>query len=247
MTKQVQQTAQLIREATHVVAFTGAGVSVESGIPPFRGTNGLWNKYDPVFLDITYFTAHPLESWRLIREIFYDFFGEASPNDAHRGLAALEKTGHLAAVITQNIDNLHQESGSTAVHELHGTSRDLICASCRQRHIASQFDLSNLPPHCPQCDGVLRPDFVFFGEPMPELAMLESLHEAERADLFLIIGTTGEIMPASQIPFVANANGAKIVEINVAPSTYTRQITDIFLQEKATVAVRNLAAAVLCT
>ena len=246
MMKQVQLAAQLIGSADHVVAFTGAGISVESGIPPFRGENGLWNRYDPVFLDITYFEAHPLESWRLIREIFYDFFGGASPNDAHRGLAALEKAGHLAAIVTQNIDNLHQEAGSETVYELHGTSRDLVCGSCRRKHLATRFDLSHLPPRCPQCGGVLRPDFVFFGEQMPEAAMSESLREAERADLFLVIGTTGEIMPASQIPFVAKANGAKVVEINVGPSTYTSQITDVFIQERATAAVRDLSAAVLC-
>jgi NAD-dependent deacetylase len=234
------QAAQLIRNARHVTAFTGAGISVESGIPPFRGENGLWNKYDPIFLDIRYFQAKPLESWRLIKEIFYDFFGEAHPNAAHYALAELEKRGKLHAIITQNIDNLHQEAGSREVYEFHGTSRELICPNCGRKTPAAQLDLSLLPPLCPFCSEILKPDFVFFGEGIPEPAFSKSLHEAETADLFLLIGTTGEIMPASQIPFLAKRNGANIIEINIAPSNYTEAISDVFIREKATAAMSAL-------
>ncbi len=234
------EAAALIKNAKHLTAFTGAGISVESGIPPFRGKNGLWNKYDPIFLDIRYFQAKPLESWRLIKEIFYDFFGQAQPNAAHYALADLEKRGLLHAIITQNIDNLHQEAGSREVYEFHGTAQELSCIGCGRKTPASRVDLNLLPPFCPRCGEILKPDFIFFGEGIPEPAYSRSLHEAETADLFLLVGTTGEIMPASQIPVLAKQNGAKIIEINIAPSNYTAQISDIFIQEKATVAMTTL-------
>ena len=112
--------ASLLRQSKRTVAFTGAGISVESGIPPFRGPDGLWSKIDPTFIDLGYFERNPADSWKLIREIFYDFFGKAEPNAAHLGLAKLEKEGLLAAVITQNIDGLHQRAGSRKIVELHG-------------------------------------------------------------------------------------------------------------------------------
>ena len=240
----IESAAQIIKNASHLTAFTGAGISVESGIPPFRGENGLWNQYDPTFLDIRYFQKNPAESWRLIKEIFYDFFGQASPNAAHLGLATLEEQGLIAATITQNIDNLHQDAGSVEVYEFHGNSRNLICLSCGETYPASLFDLNLLPPLCPGCSEILKPDFIFFGEAIPEPAMSLSFQETEKADVFLLIGTTGEIMPASQLPRIAKENGAKIIEINIAPSNYTNQITDIFIQEKATVAMTKLVESV---
>ncbi len=238
-----QEAAQIIKNARHVTAFTGAGISVESNIPPFRGENGLWNKVDPIFIDIRYFRANPHESWRLIKEIFYDFFGQARPNTAHLGIAQLEKEGYVKATITQNIDNLHQDAGSIEVYEYHGNSRDLICLSCGQKTPASDVDLNLLPPICSGCSEILKPDFIFFGEAIPEPAMSLSFQEAEQADVFLVVGTTGEIMPAAQLPRIAKVNGAKIIEINIAPSAYTHQITDVFLQEKATVAMTKLLEA----
>ena len=108
----LNQAAELIKNSSHTTAFTGAGISVESGIPPFRGENGLWNKIDPVFLDTSYFHKYPDKSWHLIKEIFYEFFGKAEPNDAHYALAELEEKRFLSAIITQNINNLHQQAGS---------------------------------------------------------------------------------------------------------------------------------------
>ena len=239
-----KEAAQLIKNAKHVTAFTGAGISVESGIPPFRGENGLWNKYDPVFLDIRYFHAKPHESWALIKEIFYDFFGQAAPNAAHLGIAKLEQDGYVKATITQNIDNLHQDAGSIEVYEYHGNSRNLICLSCGYKTPASRLDLNLLPPLCNRCNEVLKPDFIFFGEPIPEPARSRSFDEAENADVFLLVGTTGEIMPAAQIPRIAKRNGAKIIEINIDQTIYTQQITDVFLQDKATVAMTKLLEAI---
>ncbi|MCD6497627.1 MAG: NAD-dependent deacylase [Deltaproteobacteria bacterium] len=236
-----REAAELLLASKRSVAFTGAGISVESGIPPFRGKDGLWSKYDPGFLEIGYFHRHPAESWALIREIFYDFFGQAKPNAAHHVLADLESASLLQAVVTQNIDNLHQEAGSRVVHEFHGTAQYLVCEGCSARIHVSKVDLNNLPPRCPTCNEVLKPDFVFFGEPIPESVRDASFEEAQRSDVFLVIGTTGEVMPASMVPFLAKQAGCRIIEVNVSRSNYTDQITDLFLQDRASAAMSRLA------
>ena len=230
----------LIKNSNYVVAFTGAGISVESGIPPFRGKNGLWNKYNPVFLDTFYFKNHPKESWKLIKEIFYDFFGKAKPNKAHYVLAEWEQKNIIKSIITQNIDNLHQEAGSKNVIEFHGTSRYLTCMDCGEKFKVNQELLFELPPKCKRCGGLLKPDFVFFSEPIPEKALNKSVIESSRCDLMILIGTSGEIMPASQIPFMAKQKGAKILEINLTESNYTHSVTDLFLKGKATVIMTRL-------
>ncbi len=245
LTDTIGKAAELIARSSRTTAFTGAGISVESGIPPFRGENGLWEKYDPVFLDRNYFYQYPERSWRLIKEIFYDFFGSAEPNAAHYSLAKMEENGYLQSVITQNIDNLHQKAGSTVVHELHGNSRDLLCTRCEKYFKVEEIGLSDLPPRCIDCGSVLKPDFVFFGENLPDEAVMFSMREATYAEVFILIGTTGEIMPASQIPIKASQNGKKIIEINVEPSRYTGTITDIFLQGKATVVMQQLVSSLI--
>jgi len=242
-TNNIYQAVELIKRSTYTVAFTGAGISVESGIPPFRGEDGLWSKYDPVFLDINYFHQYPEKSRQLIKEIFYDFFGQARPNAAHFALAKMEKKGILHSIITQNIDNLHHKAGSKQVFEFHGNSRNLLCQKCSEYYPVKKIDLSNLPPKCLNCGSILKPDFVFFGEPIPDYANSNSFIEAINAEVFILIGTTGEIMPASLIPFEAKKNGKEIIEINVVPSNYTPVITDIFLQGKATVIMQQLLSA----
>lgn len=239
----IDKAVEIIKNSDRVTGFTGAGISVESGIPPFRGENGLWNKYDPIFLNIGYFKTHQLESWRLTKEIFFDFFGKARPNRGHTGLAKMEEDGYLDAIITQNIDNLHQEGDSKEVYEIHGNSRELICVDCSNKVSLTEEHLNNLPPKCKKCGGLLRPDFVFFSEPLYEPDATKSFIEAEISDAFLVIGTTGEIMPASQIPIIAKNNGATIIEINVKKSNYTDEITDIFLNGKATKVIDELVKA----
>lgn len=244
MAETYRRAADLLLKAERAVAFTGAGISVESGIPPFRGEGGLWSSYDPVILDITYFRRNPLQSWQAIKEIFYDYFGRAKPNAAHRILADWEARGLIGAVITQNIDHLHRRAGSRNVLEFHGTSEYLVCDRCGRKRAASEADLSRLPPSCPGCGGILRPDFVFFGEPIPEPANSRSFREAETADLFLLVGTTGEIMPASLIPQIAKEHGASIIEINPDTTAFTNAIVDIHLPDTATVAMERLDALV---
>ncbi len=227
-----------ISEAKHSVVFTGAGISVESGIPPFRGENGLWSKYNPIFLETSYFLTNPKKSWELIKEIFYDFFGQAIPNDAHYILAEMEKKGYIKSIITQNIDNLHQKAGNRNVIEFHGTSRTLTCINCHHNYNSSEF-IKQSPPHCPECHGLLKPDFVFFGEPIPLDIYEKSVEETSLADLYILIGTTGEIMPASAIPFIAK-NRAKFIEINISESNYTNTIADIFLKGKASIVLKRI-------
>ncbi len=239
-TTDIERAAQMIINAGRTVAFTGAGISVESGIPPFRGEDGLWSKYNPEFLDIFYFTHHPKESWKLIKEIFFDFFGQAKPNDAHIALATLEKTGLLQAIITQNIDNLHHEAGSKTIYEFHGNSHKLVCTQCNTSFHLGEISLESLPPYCLKCNNLLKPDFIFFGEAIPEPANSMSFAETEKADLFILIGTMGEVMPASLIPDLAKKAGAKILEINIEPSAYTNKITDLFIQKKATQAMTEI-------
>jgi len=227
--------AELIKSAKRVCAFTGAGISVESGIPPFRGQGGLWNQYDPKFIEIDYFHEHNKESWALIKEIFYDFFGKARPNAAHHAIAELENRNIVKTVITQNIDNLHQEAGSKNVLEFHGTASRMVCLDCRQTFAATSIDLNRLPPECPNCVvGRLKPDFIFFGEGIPEPARSLSFKEAEISDVFIVVGTTGEVMPACMIPAAASRNGASIIEVNTSPSRFTESVTDVFLQGPAT-------------
>lgn len=239
----IKQAAQLIRKARRVCAFTGAGISVESGIPPFRGKGGLWNKYNPEFIEISYFHRYPEQSWKLIKEVFYDFFGKARPNAAHLALAQLETQGIVKSLITQNIDNLHQKAGSSNVYEFHGTASRLICLDCHQSFTTAQISFATLPPQCPNCVvGRIKPDFIFFGEDIPEPARTQSFAEAEKSDLFIVIGTTGEVMPACMIPHLAHDKGAKIIEINTQPSAFTETTSDIFLQGPATTMMTSLLA-----
>ncbi|HYW97050.1 MAG TPA: Sir2 family NAD-dependent protein deacetylase, partial [Bacteroidales bacterium] len=179
------------------------------------------------------FSLHPDESWQVIKTLFYDFFGKVVPNRAHEAIARLESEGFIKAVVTQNIDNLHQEAGCKNVIEFHGNYKYLVCPKCRRRYNAEEELMNAIPPHCPADQQVLKPDFVFFGEPIPEDASEAAFHEASRADVFILVGTTGEVMPANMIPRLAKQNGATIIEVNTDSSSYTSDVTDIFLQGRA--------------
>lgn len=238
--KKCIEVAELIQLSKHTTAFCGAGISVESGIPPFRGENGLWSKYDPGCLDLEVYLSHPERVWGTIKEIFYDFFGEAKPNAAHYSLAEFEMRGYLKALITQNIDNLHQEAGSVDVIEYHGNSHSFRCQRCGKNYDLEEIEISSKPPLCTDCGGLLKPDFIFFGEMIPQAALQRSFVEAEKTDLMLVIGTTGEIVPASYIPHLAKQNGAVIIEINPGYSSYKNTITDIHISEKASLAMQSI-------
>lgn len=232
--KSLEKAAELIRNAKYAIAFTGAGISVESGIPPFRGEGGLWNSHHPIYLEIDFFRKKPLQSWIKIKEIFYDNLGDAEPNAAHEILAKMEKRSFVESVITQNVDHLHQKAGSKYVYELHGNYKKLICTECSSEYDISFADLNYLPPTCYVCKGILKPDMVFFNEPIPHFVKKRSFDEVNKTDLMLIIGTNAEVLPAADFPVLAKKNGARIIEINIKESHLTNTVSDIFLKGKAT-------------
>ncbi len=229
----LKQAVELIGKATHLVAFTGAGISAESGIPPFRGEGGIWNQYDPKVLDINFFFNEPEESWQAIRELFYGVFAEALPNPAHRILAEWTNSGLLKSLITQNIDQLHQNAGNEDVICFHGSAQHLLCMSCFTKIKFDASLLKDIPPRCPSCSGLLKPDFIFFGEGIPQQAYRDSIEAAEQSDVFVIIGTSGEVSPANQIPEIAKYKGASIIEINRGPSHYTHRLSTLYLEGEA--------------
>jgi NAD-dependent deacetylase len=238
----IRDAASCIRGARYLTAFTGAGISVESGIPPFRGPGGLWGKYDPRTLEIDYFLASPARAWPTIKEIFYDNFGAARPNSAHEALAAWEARGLLKVLVTQNIDNLHHAAGSRNIAEFHGNSRRLRCLSCGGVVDADPGILSVLPPRC-ACGGLYKPDFIFFGEGIPADAYARSRDAAARTDVMIVVGSTGEVYPAAYVPRWAKEAGARIVEVNPEPSAFTHGVTDIFIPLKAAEAFTLLESA----
>lgn len=235
MNNKLDEAADIISKANKIVAFTGAGISAESGIPPFRGENGIWNKYNPDSLDIDYYYKNTKESWKVIKEIFFDFFNNnnITPNSGHKILAKWEKEGRLKCVITQNIDDLHHIAGNKVVHEFHGNSSRFVCKQCNTAYPLKEIKISDEPVLCPKCSHLLKPDFIFFGEGIPYNAYHNSIKAANECDVFIIIGTSGQVSPANTIPGIAKQKGATIIEINKERSLYTDHITDIYLEGKS--------------
>jgi NAD-dependent deacetylase len=220
--------AAVLRQHRRIVALTGAGISVESGIPDFRSPGGLWERFDPMeYAHIRAFRTNPAKVWTLLKEMDATITA-ARPNPAHLALAELEARGLLIGVITQNVDNLHQAAGSKKVVEYHGNAHRFICDTCKGRHPRETLDFSQAPLHC-LCGGLIRPDVVFFGEPIPPAAQEEADSLARDCDLLLVIGTSGEVAPASYLPYTAKEWGATIVENNLTPTRLTRTLTDYFL------------------
>ncbi len=230
---EIKKVIEFISKAKQITAFTGAGISTDSGIQSFRGEGGLWMKYNPNLLEINYFFENPKESWSLIKELFIKNIINAKPNLAHYSLVSLEKMHKLRSVITQNIDGLHQLAGNKNVYEFHGNSREVICTSCKKLYALNQINLEKEIPLCPSCGGLLKPNFVFFGEDIPNDVYNSAIREAYLSDVFLIIGTSGEVMPASLIPHTAKDQGAIIIEVNTTKSTYSDTISDVFLKGNA--------------
>ena len=240
MNKKIEQAVKLLKHSKYTIVLTGAGVSVESGIPPFRDKGGLWTQYDPIVLELDYFLKNPEISWPVIKKLFYDFYGQIKPNEAHYGLARLEKKGIIKTVITQNIDNLHQKAGSQNVYEFHGTLQSLSCLECGTEYLIQKVNLNETVPRCQKDNGLLKPNFVFFKEGIPQHVAVQSFAETQKADVVLVIGTTGEVMPACAIPYKAQMHGATIIEINPNLSNYTNSITEVFLKGKATEMMKAL-------
>lgn len=222
----MEKAAELLSRARRGVALTGAGVSAESGIPTFRGEGGLWTKYDPVKVSsIDSFMADPASYWQVAKDRGRVALA-AKPNPGHTALAAMEEAGHLVAIVTQNTDGLHQDSGARRVIELHGSGRTVQCLECGT--IESRQDVQDrlsfeMPPRCRSCGGaVLKPTVVLFGEPMPVEAVTAAYDLAVQADVMLVVGTSLVVYPAAEIPLVAVRAGAPMIVINAEPTPFDR-------------------------
>lgn len=222
--QEIERAAELVRRAKHLVAFTGAGHSTASGIPDFRSPgSGLWEKANPMLVASIW-------AFRLNPKTFYDWIQpmaeillKAPPNPAHHALAELEEMGILRAIITQNIDNLHQRAGSRRVLELHGHMRQATCIRCYKKvpvdPMVERFILEGQVPRC-ECGGVLKPDVILFGEQLPIRVLNQAMAEARRTDLILIAGSSLEVTPAADIPYLAAECGARSIIVNLQPTQF---------------------------
>ena len=242
MEKLIDQAADILISSEFTIALTGAGISVDSGIPDFRSAGGLWSRFDPAeYATIAAFRANPEKVWKMVREMG-ELIDQAQPNMAHTGLGELENMGYLHHIITQNVDNLHQAGGSKNVIEYHGNASTLSCLVCGKTY-KTEDKKDEFPPRC-DCNEILKPDVVFFGEPIPEEARSQSFRVASQAQALMVIATSAIVSPANTIPGIAKQNGAKIIEINKEKTHLTSSVTDIFLQGNAGKTISALLAAV---
>ncbi|SJZ50781.1 NAD-dependent deacetylase [Enhydrobacter aerosaccus] len=220
----VDRLHEMIAAARRIVAFTGAGISTESGIPDFRSLGGIWTKYQPIYFD-DFIASEEMrrESWR--RKFATDeVMLKAEPNAGHRALAKLVEQGRMSAIITQNIDGLHQRSGvpESRVIELHGNGTYATCLDCGQRYelepIKKAFLEHDQVPICSKCDGLVKTATISFGQAMPEIAMARAQHETMACDLFIVLGSSLVVYPAAAFPQAAKRNGAGLVIINRDPT-----------------------------
>ena len=242
MTDKILEAAKLIKARKSVIALTGAGISVESGIPPFRGKGGLWEKFDPEeYANIDNFIKNPEKIWKAFLTDKKAVIDNAKPNDAHNGLFILEKMWLLRGIITSNIDGLHQAAGSKNVVEFHGTFATYSCLNCRKVFKSSEVKTDVIPPVC-ECGGTLRPNCIFFGEAINPNVLEKSRLMIAACNVLLVVGSSLVVTPSSLIPFEAKSKGAKIIEINTEPTSITSSITDIFIKEQAAKAINRLVS-----
>ena len=222
----VERLAQLVRDRGPAVVLTGAGISTESGIPDFRSPTGIWARYDPQeYATLDAFRADPVKVWS-----FYALrlraLTEAQPNAGHLALAELERAGHVRAVITQNIDLLHERAGSSDVVEVHGSIRTSTCPGCGSRYrleeVLGLLDSSEAP-RCAACGEVVKPDVVFFGELLPEGEIDRAYELARSTRLLLVVGSALEVWPVSLLPDETTRSGGRVAIINKGPTTYDDQ------------------------
>ena len=227
---EARRVAGWLVESGFAIAFTGAGVSTASGVPDFRGPRGLWRRVPPRVFSIDYFLEDPGGSWRVFLELYRGLRG-VGPNPAHYALARLEEAGLLKAVVTQNIDGLHQAAGSRRVVELHGSLGWAVCLGCGRRY-PLEWAVGEAGrrgyPVCPECGGLVKPDVVFFGEPLPTRALLEAYSLARRSDLVLVAGSSLAVAPANMVPVVAREHGARVVVVNLGPVEL--DVADVFIE-----------------
>ena len=252
LAESIDQAAAMIAYSDYAVAMTGAGMSVESGIPPFRGVDGLWTRYGTPPMDAySRFKADPQGYWHreMNREIDAHILelraalAAAKPHEGHRALARMVRDGALKSVITQNIDGLDERAGITDLIEIHGNRSRLRCTECSERRRLGGFVLDGPPAPCGACGGPVKYDTVMFGEPVPEDTMSAARSQTNTADCMVAIGTSATVRPASGLLWIAKANGARIIEIN-PNETKLAPIADLAVRGKASMAVPMLARAV---
>ncbi len=239
MDARLLQTAELLHKSSCVYALTGAGASVESGIPDFRSASGLWARFDPMeYGSIGAFRRDPVKVWDMLRELMA--IVDALPNDGHRAMAVMEQRGWLQGIVTQNIDGLHQRAGSRNVVEFHGTVHRLVCLSCGQQYDIGGF-MQALPPKCPTCGSIMKPDVVFFDEPIPHEALETVSQVTEIADVLIVAGTSCNVMPAAMIPVDVHRRGGRIIEVN--PEPVLSDMADVVVDMPFTAAMQGMLAA----
>lgn len=245
----IQQAAQLIRESNHGVALTGAGISTPSGIPDFRSPNsGLWQNGAALEIaSIFGFKHHPQAFFEWIRPLA-ELLLNATPNPAHTALAALENSGYIKSIITQNVDMLHSKAGSQTVHEVHGHLREATCIECFQVYeaapIIKTFLADSQVPRCPACGGVLKPNIILMGEQLPVKPLFASQQAARRCDLMLIVGSSLQVAPAGDFPLLARQYGAKLIVVNYE-ETHIDKLADVILRQDVATVLPAIAAAVM--
>ncbi len=244
MTDSIMQAVRLLKKANKAVALTGAGVSTESGIPDFRSKGGLWSRFDPMeYGTIGAFRRNPAKVWKMLVELID--IDRAEPNAGHLAMAEMEKTGVLQGVITQNVDLLHQKAGSRNVVEFHGSIESFTCLDCGRGYPLSSVRREQIPPVCPACRSLLKPDVVFFDEQIPSQALAQSEELLAGADLLIVAGTSCQVAPASLLPSRVYGQGGKIIEVNLEPSLdglaevvlqgkFTKMMTELVGQLKGT-------------
>jgi NAD-dependent deacetylase len=223
VTGQVGAVADLIRSRQPCVVLTGAGISTESGIPDFRSPSGIWRQYDPMeYATISAFRRDPVKVWEFYALRLRALTG-AEPNAGHRALARLERRGLVRAVVTQNIDGLHQRAGSHDVIEVHGSIRSASCLACRTRvslaEVVEALEAATAPP-CPQCGEILKPDVVMFGELLPVDAIDRAFALAAEAGLLLVVGSSLEVHPVAGLPDETMSSGGALAIVNRGPTPY---------------------------
>lgn len=248
MSDRLTQLADELESAGTAAAFTGAGVSTASGIPDFRGEGGIWEEHDPELFDIRTFEREPARFWEAMLAVLESAFsGGVSPNAAHEALAALESGGYLDGVITQNADRLHQEAGSENVIELHGNLQRVVCQSCKRRgpleEVRERVEDGEIPPRCEECNGLLKPEAVLFGEQLPEHAVFQAHALAEKVDVFLVAGSSLIVEPAATLPKKAQKKGATLAIVNLDPTPHD-EVAEYVFHEDVTEVLPALTEAV---
>ena len=244
MKEEIAQIASKIKQGGKNVVFTGAGISTESGIPDYRSQGGIWDKFRPVYFDEFMSSREARkEYWRRWVEL-YEGITRATPNPAHRALAGLHDMGLLQAVITQNVDGLHQDSGlpDEKIIELHGNTRRIRCMSCRQivptENVQQRLTAGDPAPEC-DCGGYLKPDTISFGQSMPVAEVEKASALSQGSDFFMVVGSTLVVQPAAHMPYYAKNNGAFLAIINLS-ETPCDEMCDALIREKAGVALQAI-------